>query len=59
VTHATPPQSIGLRNLTRLRQARVDALLTPLLPTAYRAAISLTRNQADAEDIVQEQCCVR
>lgn len=31
-----------------------EALLTPLLPTAYRAAIYMTRNQADAEDVVQE-----
>jgi len=28
--------------------------LKPLLPTAYRAALHLTRNQADAEDVVQE-----
>ena len=31
-----------------------EALLTPLLPTAYRAALFMTRHQADAEDVVQE-----
>src|SRR5207245_7853863 len=31
-----------------------EALLTPLLPTAYRAALYMTRHQADAEDVVQE-----
>jgi RNA polymerase sigma-70 factor (ECF subfamily) len=31
-----------------------EALLTPLLPGAYRAALCMTRNQADAEDVVQE-----
>ena len=32
----------------------LGSLLTPLLPRAYRAALYLTRNPADAEDIVQE-----
>jgi len=31
-----------------------EALLRPLLATAYRAALYMTRNQADAEDLVQE-----
>jgi len=31
-----------------------EALLRPLLVTAYRAALYMTRNQADAEDLVQE-----
>jgi len=31
-----------------------EALLTPILATAYRAALYMTRNQADAEDAVQE-----
>ncbi len=35
-------------------ESTFEDLLTPLLPTAYRAAVSLTRNRADAEDVVQE-----
>ncbi len=31
-----------------------EALLRPLLVTAYRASLYMTRNQADAEDLVQE-----
>ena len=38
----------------RTSAAPFGALLTPLLPTAYRAALYMTRNQADAEDLVQE-----
>ncbi|MGE0439818.1 MAG: sigma-70 family RNA polymerase sigma factor [Gemmatimonadales bacterium] len=31
-----------------------EDLLTPVLPTAYRVAFHLTRERADAEDVVQE-----
>jgi RNA polymerase sigma-70 factor (ECF subfamily) len=31
-----------------------EALLMPVLSPAYGAALHLTRNQADAEDLVQE-----
>ncbi len=34
--------------------ATIDDLLPPVLPAAYRAAYALTRNQADASDVVQE-----
>jgi len=34
--------------------ASFEALLAPLLPTAYRAALHMTRRPADAEDLVQE-----
>jgi RNA polymerase sigma-70 factor (ECF subfamily) len=32
----------------------IDELLPPVLPAAYRAAYALTRNAADASDVVQE-----
>lgn len=34
--------------------ATIDDLLPPVLPAAYRAAYALTRNSADAGDVVQE-----
>lgn len=33
-----------------------DRLLAPQLPTLYRVAYRLVRNNADAEDLVQESC---
>jgi RNA polymerase sigma-70 factor (ECF subfamily) len=33
-----------------------DRLLAPQLPTLYRVAFRLVRNNADAEDLVQESC---
>ena len=35
-------------------RAEFEALLNPLLPMAYGAAMRLTRNPADAEDLVQD-----
>jgi len=56
VTHASTPHVVDRTPESQeLPSGReFDALLTPLLPTAYRAAIYLTRNQADAEDVVQD-----
>jgi RNA polymerase sigma-70 factor (ECF subfamily) len=34
--------------------ATFETLFAPLLPTAYRAALHMTREPADAEDLVQE-----
>ncbi|HEU5171539.1 MAG TPA: sigma-70 family RNA polymerase sigma factor [Gemmatimonadales bacterium] len=39
---------------TSPRAAEFDALLRPALEPAYRVAFHLSRNKADAEDIVQE-----
>jgi RNA polymerase sigma-70 factor (ECF subfamily) len=36
------------------REASLEQLLADVLPVAYRVAMNLARNQADAEDIVQE-----
>ena len=38
------------------RKARFSALILPYLSHAYRLARSLTGNQTDAEDVVQEAC---
>ncbi len=56
MTHASTPHVVDRTPESQeLPSGReFDALLTPLLPTAYRAAIYLTRNQADAEDVVQD-----
>jgi len=56
MTHSAPfPASAGAPETFADRPAPTfEALLKPLLPTAYRAALHLTRNQADAEDVVQE-----
>ena len=56
MTHVATPQTIDGMPETPGRHSAptFDALLAPLLPTAYRAALYLTRNQADAEDVVQE-----
>ncbi|HXI20636.1 MAG TPA: sigma-70 family RNA polymerase sigma factor, partial [Gemmatimonadales bacterium] len=35
-------------------QAAFETLFTPVFPAAYRAALHLTRNQAQAEDAVQQ-----
>ncbi len=35
-------------------QTEFEALLTPVLPAAYRAALHFTRSPADAEDAVQQ-----
>lgn len=36
------------------RSAAIDRYVTPELPVLYRVALSLTRNHADAEDLVQD-----
>ena len=56
MTHAATPHAVDRTPESQALSSgpEFDALLTPLLPTAYRAAIYLTRNQADAEDVVQE-----
>jgi RNA polymerase sigma-70 factor (ECF subfamily) len=40
--------------LTQEDQNRFEALLAPVLPTAYGAALHMTRNRDDAEDLLQE-----
>ena len=40
--------------VTGAGSASLEELLTPLLDAAYGTALRLTRNQADAEDLVQE-----
>ena len=56
MTHAATPHAVDRTPESQALSSgpEFDALLTPLLPTAYRAAIYLTRDQADAEDVVQE-----
>jgi RNA polymerase sigma-70 factor (ECF subfamily) len=39
---------------TTTTQTQFEALLTPVLPAAYRAALHFTRSPADAEDAVQQ-----
>src|SRR5215467_4344051 len=43
-------------NTDRRRQARFEAIALPHLDTAYALARWLTRNDADAADVVQEAC---
>ena len=38
------------------RRTLYEALLTPQLESAYRFAYQLTRNEADAEELLQEAC---
>ncbi len=56
MTHSAPLPSRARAPETHAARSAptFEALLKPLLPTAYRAALHLTRNQADAEDVVQE-----
>ena len=44
---AAPPEDAGLRD-------RFERDVVPLLPNLYSAALRLTRNPSDAEDLVQE-----
>ena len=37
-------------------RALIERLLTPLLEPAYRFSFHLTRNEADAEDLLQDAC---
>lgn len=41
-------------DLTGRAQAEFESLLAPILDQAYGVALRLTRNRADAEDLVQE-----
>lgn len=56
MTHAALPEAADRGPETPAADSppTFEALLTPVLPTAYRAALYMTRNQADAEDVVQE-----
>lgn len=56
MTHAAVPEAAGRAPETPAADSAptFEALLTPVLATAYRAALYMTRNQADAEDVVQE-----
>jgi RNA polymerase sigma-70 factor, ECF subfamily len=40
--------------MVRERQNEFEALLAPVLPTVYGAAVHMTRSRDDAEDLVQE-----
>ena len=51
---AVSPVEARTRDAEPHRSQTFEALLRPVLVTAYRAALYMTRNQADAEDLVQE-----
>lgn len=44
----------GGTRATSAARAEFEALLQPLLESAYGYAVNLTRNEADAEDLIQE-----
>ncbi len=56
----TVPMSVGVRpavppaTQTLNQHPTFETLLTPVLGIAYRAALHLTRDRSDAEDVVQE-----